>query len=220
MPITQSQPLPTTRGLIKATLLAILIAGVLLVTAVLPAEYGVDPTGIGGRLGLTALANPDQATTGEARPSVPAAVQNAEGDGNASEEEKAARVFGANEGQSFDSHALTKRNAGFREDKLVVDLPPGKGAEVKAQLKEGDGLVFHWKATGDVALDMHGERAGVKDAWTSYSVEGAQKEGSGTFIAPFDGSHGWYWQNRGEESVTVEVQVAGFQEKLYQPGKE
>ena len=88
-----------------------------------------------------------------------------------------------------------------------------------ALLKEGDGLVFTWKATGEVALDMHGERTGVKNAWTSYSVESAQKEGSGTFIAPFDGSHGWYWQNRSQTPVTVQVQVAGFQEKLYRPGK-
>ena len=34
---------------------------------------------------------------------------------------------------------------------------------------------------------------------------------------PFDGSHGWYWQNRGTEPVTVDIQVAGYQEKLYRP---
>ena len=36
----------------RATLLAMIIAGVLLVTIVLPAEYGLDPTGIGRALGL------------------------------------------------------------------------------------------------------------------------------------------------------------------------
>ncbi len=34
---------------------ALLAAGLLLVVAVLPAEYGVDPTGIGRALGLTAM---------------------------------------------------------------------------------------------------------------------------------------------------------------------
>jgi hypothetical protein len=34
---------------------ALLVAGLLLVIAVLPAEYGVDPSGIGRRLGLTAM---------------------------------------------------------------------------------------------------------------------------------------------------------------------
>jgi hypothetical protein len=34
---------------------ALFVAGVVLVIAVLPAEYGVDPLGIGRRLGLTAM---------------------------------------------------------------------------------------------------------------------------------------------------------------------
>src|SRR5438309_3069604 len=34
---------------------ALLAAGLILVTAVLPAEYGVDPLGIGKKLGLTAI---------------------------------------------------------------------------------------------------------------------------------------------------------------------
>ena len=34
---------------------ALLVAGLILVGAVLPAEYGVDPLGIGNKLGLTAL---------------------------------------------------------------------------------------------------------------------------------------------------------------------
>ena len=36
---------------------ALLVAGVILVIAVLPAEFGVDPTGIGRRLGLTAMSD-------------------------------------------------------------------------------------------------------------------------------------------------------------------
>jgi hypothetical protein len=36
---------------------ALLISGVILVIAVLPAEYGVDPSGIGARLGLTAMSD-------------------------------------------------------------------------------------------------------------------------------------------------------------------
>ena len=47
--------LPTTGKLLRSTALAALIAGGLLVTTVLPAEYGIDPTGIGRALGLTRL---------------------------------------------------------------------------------------------------------------------------------------------------------------------
>ena len=40
---------------------ALLVAGVILVIAVLPAEYGVDPLGIGASLGLTAMGDIRQA---------------------------------------------------------------------------------------------------------------------------------------------------------------
>jgi len=212
----QSQPLPTTGKLLKATLVAIIAAGVLLVTTVLPAEYGIDPTGLGARLGLDALA---QTAEIEVPKPAPEPVAQSPKASDAAEAAKAAEAFGVSEGQSFDTAAVVKRSAPYRQETFEVILPPGKGAEVKALLKAGDGLVFTWKATGEVALDMHGERTDVKNAWTSYSVESAQKEGSGTFIAPFNGSHGWYWQNRGQTPVTVQVQVAGFQEKLYRPGK-
>ena len=46
---TQTQH-PTTPQLVKATLAAAAIAGIILITTVLPAEHGIDPTGIGGAL--------------------------------------------------------------------------------------------------------------------------------------------------------------------------
>jgi hypothetical protein len=48
-------PIPELKTLWLATGVAILIALAVLVLAVLPAEYGIDPTGVGRKLGLTAL---------------------------------------------------------------------------------------------------------------------------------------------------------------------
>ncbi len=47
--------LPSTAQLVRSTALAAASAVVLLLTVVLPAEYGVDPTGIGRLLGLTEM---------------------------------------------------------------------------------------------------------------------------------------------------------------------
>lgn len=47
--------LPSKKALNRATLIAAAVAAVLLVTVVLPAEYGVDRTGIGRLLGLTEM---------------------------------------------------------------------------------------------------------------------------------------------------------------------
>ena len=43
-------------SIVKATIVALIVAAVVLVVAVLPAEYGIDPTGAGRLLGLNALA--------------------------------------------------------------------------------------------------------------------------------------------------------------------
>ncbi|MFT5812877.1 MAG: hypothetical protein ACI9VT_000614 [Psychroserpens sp.] len=48
-------PVHSTKTLIKAGVIAILVAITLLVTCILPAEYNIDPTGIGKILGLTAI---------------------------------------------------------------------------------------------------------------------------------------------------------------------
>jgi hypothetical protein len=48
-------PVQSTKTLVKATMYAGLIAGVILVTTILPAEYNIDPTGVGKALGLTGM---------------------------------------------------------------------------------------------------------------------------------------------------------------------
>ena len=51
----QIEDLPTGRQLFRATALAVVAAGAILVAVVLPSEYAVDPTGIGRQLGLTQM---------------------------------------------------------------------------------------------------------------------------------------------------------------------
>ena len=46
----------STKTLVKASISAVVVAAIALVTFILPAEYNIDPTGIGNKLGLTALA--------------------------------------------------------------------------------------------------------------------------------------------------------------------
>ena len=39
----------------------------------------------------------------------------------------------------------------------------------------------------------------------------------GDFTAPFDGTHGWYFRNKGDTPVTVTVKTVGFYKDLFQP---
>jgi hypothetical protein len=58
-PPTAMPEAPTRKKLLVATAIALTVAAFVLVAAVLPAEYGIDPLGTGKALGLTALYDAD-----------------------------------------------------------------------------------------------------------------------------------------------------------------
>lgn len=220
MALRDANSLPSSRRLFRATGLAVLVASALLLTAILPAEYGIDPTGVGRRLGLLTLAGTARAAEASPPPAVPAA-STPTGPADLKTEAlkaRAAVVFGVQPGQSFDAAAVVPHPAAAKTESLTITLPPGQGAEAKALMAAGDTLVFRWTASGDVAVDMHGEQPSIKDRYTSYWIEAAQREGHGHLTAPFAGLHGWYWLNRGNAPVTVKVSVTGSQERLIRPG--
>ena len=210
MTYTDVNPIPSARQLLAATGAVALSAALLLVVAVLPAEYGIDPTGIGERLGLRALARAAAPPPGAAASTGAASVDALKA--------RAAAVFGAQPGQGFDTSAVVRAATAPKTEAMTVTVPAGQGVEVKALLAAGDSLVYHWSATGELAVDMHGERPGAKDEFTSYLVDGARREDAGSFTAPFTGAHGWYWLNKGRQPIDVTVSVTGFQEKLIIPG--
>jgi hypothetical protein len=57
----QTAPTPTVRQLLRTTAIALVAAGFILVTIVLPSEYAIDPLGTGRWLGLTDIAAPRRA---------------------------------------------------------------------------------------------------------------------------------------------------------------
>lgn len=182
--------LPTLRQLFKATAIAVLAASVILVTTVLPSEYGIDPTGIGKAIGLTRLNTDAEAAkipVAAATPLAPA-VQS-----------------------EVQSELVVKSTGPLRKDETSLTLQPGQGAEVKATMRSGERLVYSWSTDGgSVNVDMHGEKPNAGEEFTSYWKGKQVKGDQGTFVAPFDGTHGWFWRNRGNAPVTVKVAASGF----------
>ena len=86
---------------------------------------------------------------------------------------------------------------------------PFEGGEFKYTLKQGDRMRFSWKATGPVDFDMHSHPFdGGVDLTESYAIAKAPEQ-SGMYTAQFTGIHGWYWQNRTTDNVTVTLDAAG-----------
>jgi predicted lipoprotein with Yx(FWY)xxD motif len=68
-----TQHVVSTKTLLKSTIAATVIALIVFVVFILPAEYNIDPTHIGHKLGLTALAHHDDETAPQADISAAAA---------------------------------------------------------------------------------------------------------------------------------------------------
>ena len=158
------------------------VAGIVLaVTVVLPAEYNKDITGIGKALGLTTL--------------------------NAAVPDEDGEVTGGGNGDFI----FAQSTGEFKSDTVTFTLPEYEGVEVKALLKAGNGMSYEWSANGgELYMDMHGEKLGAGDEFESYKKAKAISADSGIFKAPFEGTHGWYWQNMSDEPVEITVKVAGF----------
>jgi hypothetical protein len=187
--------LPSLHQLWRATALAVLVALVLLVVVILPAEYGIDPTGVGRRMSIF-------------RPrAVGADRAPATDEGAASTQPGAAGA------------ALVRSNVGLRTDEMSIVLQAGEGAEIKAVTAQGHHFVYSWEATGGaVDVDMHGEAFDApEDEFTSYWKEDEQTADRGAFVAPVGGRHGWFWQNLNDTPVTVVLRTSGFYEKLIRP---
>jgi hypothetical protein len=188
------------RDLARASIAATAGAAAILCLFVLPAEWGIDPTGVGKALGLTRMADadadaddgPDDAAT--SMPPAPAAAV------------------------PIQSRDTILASAALRSDRKTLVLAPHSGHEVKAHMRQGDHLVFRWTSSAPVRMDMHGEPAhGKADDFTSYWKQKDLTEAQGQFTAPFDGTHGWYWRNGGEVAATLEVETTGFYQDLFEP---
>jgi len=75
------------------------------------------------------------------------------------------------------------------------------------------------KATGGaVKAEMHGKKTGATNqSFTDYWKALALTGGQGDFTAPFDGTHGRYFRNKGDTPVIATVKSVGFYKDFFQP---
>lgn len=187
--------LPSSAALLRSTVIAALVAALLLVVAVLPAEYGIDPTGAGRVLGLTQMGEIKMSLAREsgARPSTPAAP---------------ATPVPAPAAPVPPAAAKTEAP---RQDALSVKLKPGQAAEVKLAMRKGAQVNYEWTAAGGVInYDTHGDPVNApKNFYHSYGKGLSKSHDTGTLQAAFDGTHGWMWRNRSSGEVTVTLKTRG-----------
>lgn len=175
------------RRLLGAVAASLAIAGVVLVVAVLPAEYGIDPLGTGEALGLNRLA--------------------AVGESGAATDIADLQAL-----EAVRPGANTAQPAVFKRDTIEFELGPFEGMEYKYRVdQKGAAFVYAWTSSAPVNVDFHGEPEGApKGTAEFYEQTKGTSAAQGTFYAPAPGIHGWYWENQGADVVTVKLTSAGF----------
>ena len=195
------------KDLVRGSLLALVIAGLVLLLAVLPAEYGIDPTGAGKALGLNKLhstASDPAATTLASAPNSPTPAPGA----------STVAAPGEVRAQTIAAKQITP----MRHDVQEITLAPGKGLEVKTHLAKGASLMYSWKTKQGALInhDFHGEPVNAKeDEFESFIEEKNVDHSNGVLIAPFTGVHGWYWENNTAAPVTVVLHASGFYSDIF-----
>lgn len=199
------EDLPTSKQLIRSTIIAAASAGAILAAVVLPSEYGIDPTGVGKFLGLTEMGEIKMQLAQEATADAAAdAVVKAESVREAGDEV----VNGGGQPAAVSAQPAEQSAVASRNDTTSLTLAPNEAAEVKLTAATGARIAFEWSVEGGhVNYDTHADAPGI-----SYHGYGKGRESTGEqgeLVAAFDGKHGWFWRNRSGAPVTVTLQTRG-----------
>ena len=177
--------LPTRAGLLIRLSGALVVAAVILVGFVMPAEYHIDPTGFGK---LTGLVKMSQTVTAPPLPAELTPVMNT----------TAAHTY----------------KVPFRTDDVDIPIGKFGELEYKVHMQPGGTLIYSWKSPESMYIDFHGESDKDPDNAVSYTITQEAKEAHGSLIAPFAGIHGWFYQNQSENPTVIHLKMSGFYELI------
>jgi hypothetical protein len=201
---------PSGKRIAMSVGIALAVAAVVLVVAVLPAEYGIDPTGIGKALGLTELNAPASRTI-EVRDVI-----------GGNERVREVEVPAFNEPVPLPNPAVHQaEDRPIQTRTMTLTLEEGQQTEIKTVLQESKVIVYDWQTDGGLVYsDLHGhDPAAGQEFFVRYreDQEGAT-EATGSLVAPFAGEHGWYWLNIHDGPVTITLTVTGFYDDIVDYG--
>jgi hypothetical protein len=218
--IPSDRELPSTPKLIKSTVLAAIVAGALLVTVVMPAEYGIDPTGLAEMTGLKRM--------GEIRISL---AEEAEANLKLSKAKSAETTDVSTviiKEETFPTIAATDSSVQLSTDEILPPAPaadiintivenhemtfslaPDEGTEVKVTMVKGAKVTYVWQTDGGKSnFDVHGDSKKLNISYHPY-YKGTDSKREGTLKAAFDGGHGWFWRNRTKKTLVITISTSG-----------
>ena len=196
-----SKSIPAGR-LIALTAGGLLVATVAVFGAILPAEFNIDPLGIGKATGLSRLWAPPEVAFDTSK---------------------------AGTGPLAREYDMP-----WRTDTIEIPLRSGddrmRGNELeyKVRMRQGATLIYEWSVSEitnpeEFYYDFHGHTVVEGQEMTVATYKQATGiKAAGALTAPFDGVHGWFFQNQALPATVVRVRLSGFYELVEagEPGNE
>lgn len=179
-----------------------LLAGALIVVgAIMPAEFNTDPLGIGKLTGISRLWAPE--------------AQGFSGDG-------AALAYASNLPKSSHIVEIPLGAADWKEAAIEykVAMQPGQSIFYSWTAANLDGT----PATVPVEVDLHGHDTppeGQPETVVEYRKERVLSD-QGSLTAPIAGIFGWYFKNHSPDPIVIRLEIEGFYTLVApgQPGNE
>lgn len=199
---------PTAELNVKPKTLALIAGGglaggaLIVFGAIMPAEYNVDPLGLGKLSGLARLWAPEE------------------------------KAWQPGAGMDPAHSSTIPRVRTVVEIPLGASDWPEAALEYKFAMKPGQTLLYKWQALSEdgstvavpVEFDFHGHtlaKDGEEMTVANYRKSEAPAD-EGALMAPFDGIHGWYFKNHAPDPIRIRLEVEGYYELVPpgQPGNE
>jgi len=201
---TKNQPNLNKGQLLKSLIVALIIDAVVLITSVLPAEYGLDPLGTGELFRFSKLYQGDKQ------------LENIKPNSSLNFKKIKMEKLGSSPNTAKPMEADNpppEIQYSKREDTITVAIPAEKGIEYKFKSLKHGSTKYEWSTDkGIVYIDFHGE---VKQEnppknvfYESYTLAYSNNM-AGTLTAPFEGKHGWYFRNETNEDIVVTIRLNG-----------
>lgn len=104
---------------------------------------------------------------------------------------------------------LVKKEENWK-DTIKVTIPAHGEIEYKFWIEKDKLLEYTWSSDNSkLYFDFHGEPAGDTTGYFKSYKESTLDKSNGSLIAPFLGTHGWYWKNESSKNVVVTLKVKG-----------
>lgn len=189
--------------LLKKLSMAIICSGAILVIAILPAEYGIDPSGLGDKLGLLALSNHSSSSSSKLELSFNIGDY----------DPKAERINESVQG------LIHLENLPFQSQVIDIEIEDLGEVEYKFIMPADSSFVYSWEVLNSrgegVYYDFHGHPSSedAKNYPDKFEMAYARGEGTsqnGSFTSPFAGYHGFYFMNIEQGPITVRLNISGY----------